>query len=151
VREISPIGRLHVHVLADVDYVPQRVLSKLAADCGFGPVCDIRAVQGTRRVVRYLGKYLFKAAGAALPRYWRRVQSNCAMLARRVETTEWMFAATRRCDSFYKEFYGDGYLGSDSVGSDARRLAEGAGVCEQLRFGAVAPGWPVQRALFARG
>jgi hypothetical protein len=150
VREISPIGRLHVHVLVDVNYVPQRVLSGLAAKCGFGPVCDIRAVQGARRVTRYLAKYLFKAAGVALPRYWRRVQSNCAMLARRAKTTDWMFAASRRCNTFYKIFYGgtNATLRSNGMDSDRRRVSEGMGICGPCGAEEAAPR-AVQYALFA--
>jgi hypothetical protein len=148
VREISPIGRLHVHVLVDVDYVPQRVLSALAADCGFGPVCDVRAVQGTRRVVRYLGKYLFKAAGQWLPRYWRRVQSNCAMLARRAKTTEWMFAAARRCNAFYRIFYGNQTLRSNGMDSDRGRVSESMGIRGPCRAQEAAMG-AAQYALFS--
>jgi len=150
VREISPGGRVHLHVLVDVDYVPQRVLSRLAADCGFGPVCDIRALDGARRVVKYVSKYLFKSAGQWLPRYWRRVQSNCAMLERRAKTTEWVFARSRRCNEFYREFYGDGNLRCDGMAERRRSdLPQGLGVCDQGGAGmAVGYSWR-QYALFA--
>ena len=38
------LGRLHLNVLWDWDWIDQRELSSLAAACGFGPVCHISRV-----------------------------------------------------------------------------------------------------------
>jgi hypothetical protein len=53
-------GRLHVHMLWDAPYVPQRVLSTAAVRSGLGPVLDVRRVSG-RRAARYVAKYLVKS------------------------------------------------------------------------------------------
>lgn len=56
----SKNGRLHLHALINV-YIPQAWLSRNAEECGFGRVCDIRAVN-TKHAVKYTLKYLEKSA-----------------------------------------------------------------------------------------
>ena len=49
-------GRLHVHLLAYVAYVPQGLLSHASARCGLGPVCWVKAAVDPLGAVRYVGK-----------------------------------------------------------------------------------------------
>jgi hypothetical protein len=53
-------NRLHVHMLWDARYVPQRVLSEVAARCHLGHVIDVRRVSA-KRSARYVSKYLTKS------------------------------------------------------------------------------------------
>ena len=53
-------NRLHLHMLWDARYVPQRVLSEAAARCGLGSVMDVRRVSAERSA-RYVSKYLTKS------------------------------------------------------------------------------------------
>jgi hypothetical protein len=53
-------GRLHVHMLWDAPFVPQRALSAAAVRSALGPVLDVRRVSG-RSAARYVAKYLVKS------------------------------------------------------------------------------------------
>ena len=68
-------GAAHVHVVFRGPYIPQRWLSRVAKECGFGPIADIR--RSNPALIRYLAKYLTKELSdptAAPPRYFRRVR-----------------------------------------------------------------------------
>ncbi len=68
-------GAAHVHVVYRGPYIPQQWLSRVAAECGFGRIADIR--RSNPQLLRYLAKYLTKELSdptAAPPRYFRRVR-----------------------------------------------------------------------------
>lgn len=68
-------GSAHVHVVYRGPYIPQQWLSRVAAECGFGRIADIR--RSNPQLMRYLAKYLTKELSdptAAPPRYFRRVR-----------------------------------------------------------------------------
>jgi hypothetical protein len=68
-------GAAHVHVVYRGPYIPQQWLSRIAAECGFGRIADIR--RSNPQLMRYLAKYLTKELSdptAAPPRYFRRVR-----------------------------------------------------------------------------
>ena len=68
-------GAAHVHVVYRGPYIPQPWLSRVAAECGFGRIADIR--RSNPQLMRYLAKYLTKELSdptAAPPRYFRRVR-----------------------------------------------------------------------------
>lgn len=68
-------GAAHVHVVYRGPFIPQQWLSRVAAECGFGRIADIR--RSNPQLMRYLAKYLTKELGdrtAAPPRYFRRVR-----------------------------------------------------------------------------
>jgi hypothetical protein len=68
-------GAAHVHVVYRGPFIPQQWLSRVAAECGFGRVADIR--RSNPKLMRYLAKYLTKELSdpsAAPPRYFRRVR-----------------------------------------------------------------------------
>jgi hypothetical protein len=73
-------GRLHVHMLWDAPYVPQRALSAAAVRCGLGAVLDVRRVSG-RRAARYVAKYLVKSGQH--PAFTRACCRRFAIRARR--------------------------------------------------------------------
>ena len=53
------VGRLHLNVAWDIDWLDQRELSEIAEACGFGRVVDIRRIRGDARgVTRYAAKCL---------------------------------------------------------------------------------------------
>ena len=80
VVEAQQRGAAHLHVVYRGPFIPQPLLSRLAARSGFGKIADIR--RPTKQIARYLVKYLAKdlqrpKAGEAqvrLPRYLRRVR-----------------------------------------------------------------------------
>ena len=74
-------GRLHVHMLWDASYVPQRALSAAAVRCGLGPVLDVRRVSG-RRAARYVAKYLVKSG-----RHPAFTRARCRRFAMRAQWT----------------------------------------------------------------
>src|SRR5262249_44169601 len=75
VRELgAKTARLHLHVVASLPYVPQRVLAAACSRYGFGYVTDIRKVRN-QAALSYLAKYLGKS-NRAMPRFARRVQSS---------------------------------------------------------------------------
>lgn len=96
-------GAAHFHVVYRGPYIPQAVLSRLAAASGFGPIVDIR--RSNPRLIRYLAKYLAKQlastggdgkpAGSVIPKYFRRVRVSrrwCDWTRRRpVRWTRWEF------------------------------------------------------------
>lgn len=68
-------GAAHVHVVYRGPFIPQQWLSRVAAECGFGKIADIR--RSHPALMRYLAKYLTKELSdptAAPPRYFRRVR-----------------------------------------------------------------------------
>jgi hypothetical protein len=68
-------GSAHVHVVYRGPFIPQRWLSLVAVECGFGRIADIR--RSNPGLMRYLAKYLTKELSdprAAPPRYFRRVR-----------------------------------------------------------------------------
>jgi hypothetical protein len=68
-------GAAHVHVVYRGPYIPQQWLSRVAVECGFGRIADIR--RSNPQLMRYLAKYLTKELSdptAAPPRYFRRVR-----------------------------------------------------------------------------
>ncbi|MCP4306253.1 MAG: hypothetical protein GY788_15575 [bacterium] len=72
VLERTKKGRIHVHVLAWGDYLPNQLLQAWAHHVGFGWV-DIRAVKTPKRASRYMAKYLTKqGADYQWPKYARR-------------------------------------------------------------------------------
>lgn len=80
VVEAQKRGAAHLHVVYRGPFIPQQLLSKLAARAGFGKIADIR--RPPKEIARYLVKYLAKdlqrpKAGETpvrLPRYFRRVR-----------------------------------------------------------------------------
>lgn len=80
-------GHAHLHVLIrGPRFLPQRQLARMAAECGFGRVADIR--QGQTYLPGYLAKYLTKTLDltpAQAGRYFRRVR----MSRRWAEKTSW--------------------------------------------------------------
>ncbi len=85
-------GAAHVHVVYRGPFIPQRWLSRVAAECGFGPIADIR--RSNPALMRYLAKYLTKELSdptAAPPRYFRRVRWSRGWCAweRRRRTARW--------------------------------------------------------------
>ena len=91
-------GAAHIHVVYRGPYIPQQWLSRVAAECGFGKVADIR--RSHPALMRYLAKYLTKELSdptAAPPRYFRRVRWSrgwCSWekRARKVPWTRWWIA-----------------------------------------------------------
>jgi hypothetical protein len=83
-------GRLHVHMLRDAPYVPQRALSAAAVRSGLGPVLDVRRVSG-RRAARYVAKYLVKSGQH--PAFTRAGCRRFAIRAQRAPRAEsdWRF------------------------------------------------------------
>ena len=83
-------GRLHVHMLWDAAYVPQRALSAAAVRSGLGPVLDVRRVSG-RRAASYVAKYLVKSGQH--PAFVRARCRRFAMRARRAprEESDWRY------------------------------------------------------------
>jgi hypothetical protein len=83
-------GRLHVHMLWDAPYVPQRALSAAAVRSGLGPVLDVRRVSG-RRAASYVAKYLVKSGKR--PAFVRARCRRFAMRARRAprEESDWCY------------------------------------------------------------
>jgi hypothetical protein len=78
-------GAAHVHVVYRGGYIPQRWLSRSAAEAGFGRIADIR--RSHRKLTSYLAKYLTKQLAnqstaqpggdgtpMTLPKYFRRVR-----------------------------------------------------------------------------
>jgi hypothetical protein len=83
-------GRLHVHMLWDAPYVPQRALSAAAVRCGLGKVLDVRRVSG-RRAARYVAKYLVKSG-----KHPAFVRARCRRFAMRArcaprEESDWHY------------------------------------------------------------
>lgn len=89
VVEAQASGRLHLHVLMTGGFIAQRRLSVMAAECGFGRIADIRAMDGGEKgadaSARYMAKYLAKqeaasergaAVGAAAARRIRPVRCS---------------------------------------------------------------------------
>lgn len=75
VVEAQKRGAAHIHVVYRGPFISQRWLSRIAAECGFGKIADIR--RSNPGLLRYLGKYLTKELSdpaAAPPRYFRRVR-----------------------------------------------------------------------------
>lgn len=90
VTELTSRGVVHRHAVLDAKYVPQRALSQACERFGLGRVVDIRAVKDKRRLSNYVTKYLTKSsAGAAHPRYARRVQSSVHPV--REVSDEWLY------------------------------------------------------------
>jgi hypothetical protein len=54
-------GRPHLHILLRCDYIPQPWISRQMQRLAGSPVCDIRAVQGTKQAAAYVAKYIGKA------------------------------------------------------------------------------------------
>ncbi|MCV0403786.1 MAG: hypothetical protein K5924_08750 [Chloroflexi bacterium] len=71
-------GHAHLHVLIRGQrFLPQRQLSQMAVESGFGRITDVRA--GHPRLVGYLAKYLTKTlqlGPAQAPKYFRRVRMS---------------------------------------------------------------------------
>ena len=68
-------GAAHVHVVYRGPFIPQQWLSRVAAECGFGKIADIR--RSNPALMRYLAKYLSKDLSnpaSKPPRYFRRVR-----------------------------------------------------------------------------
>jgi hypothetical protein len=85
-------GAAHVHVVYRGPYIPQQWLSRVAAECGFGPIADIR--RSNPQLMRYLAKYLTKELSdptAAPPRYFRRVRwtRNWCVWEKRSQAARW--------------------------------------------------------------
>jgi hypothetical protein len=90
-------GHLHKHILANVDYIPQRELSDACERFGLGRVCDVRAVKSVHEAARYLSAYLSKAAAGTWPRLARRLQSSRGLAAPKVKNPEpWILEITRK-------------------------------------------------------
>jgi hypothetical protein len=88
---------LHKHVLANVDYIPQRELSAACERFGLGRVCDIRAVKSVHEAARYLTAYLTKAAAGVWPHRARRFQSSPGLGPAKVKSPEqWSVEITRK-------------------------------------------------------
>jgi hypothetical protein len=87
-------GRLHVHMLWDAPYVPQRALSAAAVRSGLGPVLDVRRVSG-RRAASYVAKYLVKSGQH--PAFVRARCRRFAMRARLAprDESDWRYDSRR--------------------------------------------------------
>jgi hypothetical protein len=78
VTERQRRGHAHLHVLFRGGYLPQRWVSAVAAQAGFGPVVDLRLVgkAAGHYVAKYLGKEMGRAPEALgigpLPKWHRR-------------------------------------------------------------------------------
>jgi hypothetical protein len=91
-------GAAHVHVVYRGPFIPQQWLSRVAAECGFGKIADIR--RSNPALMRYLAKYLTKELSdptAAPPRYFRRVRWSRGWCVwekrgRQVPWTHWWIA-----------------------------------------------------------
>jgi hypothetical protein len=62
--EFTKRGLPHLHVIARSRYIPQKWLSQQAQQSGLGKICYIKKVDSAGRAVRYIAKYLLKAADA---------------------------------------------------------------------------------------
>ncbi len=92
-RHVS--GSPHLHVAVNSAYIPQKVLSILAARSGFGRVADIRAVRN-KQILGYVTKYLFKTSGNQESgffgiRYGRRIQTSARPLPKDRLGDSWSF------------------------------------------------------------
>jgi hypothetical protein len=87
-------GRLHVHMLWDAPFVPQRALSAAAVRCGLGPVLDVRRVSG-RSAAGYVAKYLVKSGQH--PAFTRARCRRFAIRAQRAPRAEsdWRYDSRR--------------------------------------------------------
>jgi hypothetical protein len=98
VVEAQKRGAAHIHVIYRGSFIPQQWLSRVAAECGFGRIADIR--RSNPRLMAYISKYLTKELSdptAAPPRYFRRVRWSrgwCSWekLRRAVPWTRWWIA-----------------------------------------------------------
>jgi len=83
VVEAQASGRLHLHVLMTGQFIAQRRLSRMAAECGFGRIADIREMDsgkaGVAASARYMVKYLAKQEADS-----ERVAAVAAAAVRRV-------------------------------------------------------------------
>lgn len=84
--------RVHKHlVVNNPRFIPQRRLSRLAAECGLGRVVDVRAIKGEWGPRSYLTKYLVKSSARGdWPLHARRVQHSLSREPRRTED-RWIF------------------------------------------------------------
>lgn len=95
-------GAAHVHVVYRGPFIPQQWLSRVAAECGFGRVADIR--RSNPKLMRYLAKYLTKELSdpkAGPPRYFRRVRWSRGWCvwekrSRAVPYNDWWILDTRQ-------------------------------------------------------
>ena len=82
--------RVHKHLVVRSEYIHQRKLSRLAAECGLGSVCWIEKIHGQLGMRSYLGKYLLKQNETLWPLHTRRVQHSLAREPRRTDDV-WLF------------------------------------------------------------
>lgn len=85
-------GRLHVHMLWDARYVPQKALSQCAERCHLGSVIDVRRVSA-ERAARYVAKYLAKSLGHPAFQSMRRFAIRAIEPER--EPSDWTFTIAR--------------------------------------------------------
>ena len=91
-------GAAHIHVVYRGPFIPQQWLSRVAAECGFGKIADIR--RSNPQLMHYLAKYLSKDLtdpAQKPPRYFRRVRWSsqwCVWGKRKREArwTDWWIA-----------------------------------------------------------
>lgn len=81
VVETSAAGRLHLHVLMTGQYIPQHVLSRLAAEARFGAICDIREVKRAANDPRECAEYVAKELAGYVTK--AKVESLTGKTARR--------------------------------------------------------------------
>ncbi len=65
VWEIHEDGYPHLHMAHRGRYIPQKWLSRVWDNLGFGPVVDIRQVKTAKGAAAYLAKYMTKTVAAA--------------------------------------------------------------------------------------
>jgi hypothetical protein len=65
-------GRPHLHILLRAPFIPQWWLSSQMRELAKSPICDIRAVKGTKMAAAYVAKYIGKAPArfADARAYW---------------------------------------------------------------------------------
>lgn len=73
VFERTKKGWPHLHVLARLPFLPQKLLSKWMEELTGSPIVDIRRVDSAKGAARYVAKYLAKGPEAfnGCKRYWR--------------------------------------------------------------------------------
>lgn len=131
-------GAAHVHVVYRGPFIPQRWLSRAAAESGFGRIVDIR--RSHKGLAGYVAKYLTKelaGSKAGPPRYFRRVRWSkgwCVWERRRrvLPWTRWWIAdAVPRHAAMSAT--GRGYRVVEVVADDPRARFEPRRVVQWLR------------------
>lgn len=70
--EATERGEPHLHILLRSPYIPQATISAMMKEFIDSPVVDIRAIKGTKQIIRYVAKYVTKSPHhfGTGKRYW---------------------------------------------------------------------------------